>query len=75
VMITDMMMPYMDGAETIRAVRKIEPTLKIIATSGLVPSGNALDPEAMGVQAFLAKPYTTESLLKTLREVLHPGET
>ena len=33
--VTDMMMPFMDGAATIRALRKIGPTVKIIATSGL----------------------------------------
>ena len=35
VVITDMMMPYMDGPATIRALRRLDPKVKIIATSGL----------------------------------------
>jgi two-component system, cell cycle sensor histidine kinase and response regulator CckA len=74
VMITDMMMPFMDGASTIRAVRKIEPDLKIIATSGLVPEGDALEARSMGVQAFLPKPFTAETLLSILQDVLGTGK-
>jgi CheY-like chemotaxis protein len=62
----------MDGAATIRAVRKIEPGLKIIATSGLVPEGDALQARSLDVQAFLAKPYTSETLLTMLNDVLRP---
>ena len=68
--ITDMMMPYMDGAATIRAIRRIDPKAHIIATSGLMTSEYAKEAKGLGVQAFLAKPYTAEKLLHTLREVL-----
>jgi two-component system cell cycle sensor histidine kinase/response regulator CckA len=70
VMITDMMMPFMDGAATIRAIRKIDPKAKIIATSGLLSNGYAKETRGLGVNAFLAKPHTAEVLLQTLREVL-----
>jgi PAS domain S-box-containing protein len=68
--ITDMMMPYMDGAATIRAIRRIDPKARFIATSGLMASEYAKEAKGLGVQAFLAKPYTAEKLLHTLREVL-----
>ena len=67
---TDMMMPYMDGAATIRAIRKIDPRACIIATSGLMVSEYAKEAKDLGAQEFLAKPYTAETLLKTLKEVL-----
>jgi CheY-like chemotaxis protein len=35
VALADMMMPYMDGPATIRALRRLDPKVKIIATSGL----------------------------------------
>jgi two-component system, cell cycle sensor histidine kinase and response regulator CckA len=61
-----MAMPYLDGAATIRALRKISPTLPIIAASGLPAAArNELD-----INAFLAKPYTAEKLLKTLSSIL-----
>ena len=68
--IIDMMMPYMDGAATIRAIRKIDPKARFVATSGLTASEHEREAKGMGVQAFLAKPYTAEKLLHTLREVL-----
>ncbi len=68
--ITDMMMPYMDGAATIRAIRRVDSEALIIATSGLMVGEYAQEAKGLGVQAFLAKPYTAETLLQTLRDVL-----
>jgi two-component system, cell cycle sensor histidine kinase and response regulator CckA len=67
--IVDMMMPEMDGPQTIAALRQIEPNLPIIASSGLRKpdqSSGAIE----GTQAFLPKPYNDEQLLTTLRQVL-----
>ena len=60
----------MDGAATIRAIKRIDPEARFIATSGLMASEYAKEAKGLGVQAFLAKPYTAEKLLHTLREVL-----
>ena len=38
VVLTDMMMPKMDGASTIRVLRKMDPAVRIIIASGLVNS-------------------------------------
>jgi PAS domain S-box-containing protein len=70
IVLTDLMMPYMDGPATIRALRKIKPDIKIIAASGLLIHDKLTEPSVAGVQAYLQKPYTTEKLLTTLREVL-----
>ena len=67
--ITDMSMPYMDGAATIRALRKINPKLKIIAASGLTNPQRA-DNQDLNTNAFLLKPFTAEKLLTTIAEVL-----
>lgn len=64
--LTDMAMPLMDGATTIRALRKISPQLKIISASGLTSELTA----DINADAFLTKPYTAEKLLKTLAEIL-----
>jgi len=67
----DMMMPYMDGPATIRALQKIYPEVRIIASSGLAANGKRVEAErAPGVRAFLLKPYTAGELVRTLREVL-----
>jgi PAS domain S-box-containing protein len=66
VVLTDLMMPYMDGPVTIRALQKLNPNVKIIASSGLTENSRALE----GVKLFLPKPYTAERLLNALAEVI-----
>lgn len=68
--ISDMLMPYMDGPATIRALRKLDPAIKIIATSGLKSDTKTAEAAQLGVTTFLAKPYTAEKLLKTLAAIL-----
>jgi two-component system cell cycle sensor histidine kinase/response regulator CckA len=66
--ITDMMMPFMNGPEMIRAIRDSEPNIKIIGMSGL--AGGAADLDEGMVEAFLPKPYSAEKLLRTIDTVL-----
>jgi CheY-like chemotaxis protein len=70
VVLTDMMMPTMDGPAMIEVLLKLDPQVRIIAASGL--HANAMDAHSpsAGVKHFLAKPFTAETLLKTLREAL-----
>jgi CheY-like chemotaxis protein len=72
-MITDISMPDEDGLGIIHALRKVHPALKIIAMSG----SNAdalLDAKLLGANAALSKPFTSEILLRCLRE-LAPAHT
>jgi PAS domain S-box-containing protein len=69
--ITDMMMPVMDGPATIRALKSMRADVRIIAASGL--HGRGTDPDAgetASVRHFLPKPYSAESLLTALKRVL-----
>ena len=70
VVLTDMMMPFMDGPATIRALQKLNPQVKIIAASGLAANEKAAEAASAGVKTFLPKPYTAEKLLLTLAKVL-----
>src|SRR5438876_3465547 len=56
--LTDMLMPFMDGPTTIRVLRKIDPNVKIIAASGLMDSDKVKDATGMDNISFLMKPYT-----------------
>ena len=69
--LTDMLMPNMDGPATIRVLKKLEPNLRVIAASGLFDLDKVKDSTGMDQIAFLHKPYTVESLLRTLNQVLH----
>lgn len=70
VVLTDMMMPYLDGPATIRALKKINPEIKIIASSGLTDNGRSIEAFGPNVKRFLSKPYTADKLLRTLAEVI-----
>lgn len=73
VVITDVLMPIMDGLSTIRALQKMNPEIKIIAASGLTLNKGLIDTSNLNVETFLSKPFTAEKLLKTLASVLRPS--
>jgi PAS domain S-box-containing protein len=66
--ITDLDMPFMDGATTITALRKIVPEIKIIVASG--SEKEIEDAREVKMDAFIAKPFTSEELLGTVHAVL-----
>ena len=70
VVVTDMSMPVMNGPSTIRALKAINPAVKIIGASGLKPSTMDASGADLEIRDFLNKPYTAETLLKTLSTVL-----
>jgi len=68
--LVDMMMPVLDGAHTIRALQKINPQVKTIASSGLVSGTHLQEVENTIANKFLPKPYSTKELLKAMQELL-----
>jgi PAS domain S-box-containing protein len=70
VVLTDMVMPFMDGPATIRALQRMNPKVRIIAASGLGTGQRAGEGTLEGVSIFLNKPYTAERLLTTLAQIL-----
>jgi PAS domain S-box-containing protein len=71
VVLTDMMMPVLDGPATIHALRRINPAVKIIAASGLITNGGVAKASSAGIKHFLTKPYTAGTLLKAIRAILN----
>src|ERR1051326_2935704 len=70
VVLTDMVMLFMDGPATIRALQRMNRNVRIIAASGLGTAQRAGEGVLEGVSVFLTKPYTAEKLLKTLAQIL-----
>jgi CheY-like chemotaxis protein len=68
--LTDMTMPIMDGAAEIRALLQINPELKIIASSGYMTNESSNKNSLAKSKYFLPKPYTAETLLRTVRTIL-----
>jgi CheY-like chemotaxis protein len=74
--LVDMMMPIMDGMATIPALRRHNPEARIIAISGLAITEDTAKAAQASASDFLAKPYTTRTLLQLLADVIarpHPA--
>ena len=68
--ILDLNMPRMDGHACLRELRKLNPDVKVIISSGyssMVDAHNLLD---SGAAAFMNKPYRLQEILHRLREIL-----
>ncbi|MGV3661719.1 MAG: PAS domain S-box protein [Prosthecobacter sp.] len=68
--VTDLMMPVMDGSVTIQVLKRINPKVKVIAGSGIATEGTSARMAELGVKHFLPKPYTTQDVLGALNLVL-----
>jgi CheY-like chemotaxis protein len=73
VVIMDRSMPFMDGAATVSALRKIKPDLKLISASGHDLHKVTDTQRAIKADAFIDKPFTIERLLFAISEVLAKG--
>jgi two-component system cell cycle sensor histidine kinase/response regulator CckA len=68
--LVDLMMPFMDGIATIRAMQRLGPQLKFLAISGLMDQARISQLSELSDVKFLAKPFTTEQILSILESVL-----
>ena len=68
--VTDMMMPLVDGIALCRALRGISPRVNIIATSGNMDDTHTLELQALNIRNVLSKPFQTSDLLKLIHETL-----
>ena len=64
VLISDMMLPGMNGAELIEEAKRIVPGIKTVLVSGY----SSADLEIPTDYAFLEKPFTPDALIATLRD-------
>ena len=74
--ITDILMPNMDGIETILELSRLHNAVPIIAMSGgrriLTPEFNLGSAGLMGVKVTLAKPFSRADLRRAIAEALKP---
>ena len=68
-MISDVVMPTMDGPTTVRAARKMHPKLPILFISGYAEEQLRKSIDIPNV-SFLAKPFSVQQLAETVRDVL-----
>lgn len=73
--LTDLMMPVMDGLSLVRELRKIAPAVQVIASTGVTESDEQADRIAqlkqLGVTSLLIKPYVPDQMLTAVHRMLH----
>ncbi|MBI3868082.1 MAG: response regulator [Verrucomicrobia bacterium] len=70
VLITDLSMPEMSGADLVKAARAIEPGLPVILTTGYIQAEDQRAAEELGIGGLLLKPGSLEEMSRLLSEVL-----
>ncbi|MGB0581579.1 MAG: response regulator, partial [Limisphaerales bacterium] len=72
--VTDIMMPIMDGVALVRALRAINPEVKMLGASGFVGdqsgSNRMAELQAAGVSLVIEKPFAAETLLRAVADQL-----
>jgi CheY-like chemotaxis protein len=68
--ITDQTMPHMTGETFVRALRRIRPDIPIILCTGYSSSIDADKARAQGIEAFLMKPLSIDTLAPTIKRLL-----
>jgi two-component system cell cycle sensor histidine kinase/response regulator CckA len=71
-LISDVVMPTMDGPTTVREARKMHPELPILFISGYAEEQLRKSIDIPNV-SFLAKPFSVQQLAETVRDVLAPN--
>jgi two-component system cell cycle sensor histidine kinase/response regulator CckA len=71
-MLTDLVMPGMNGRELASRVRAVRPSIKVVFMSGYAADA-APDLAEVGASGFLPKPFSEKALATKVREVLDAG--
>ncbi|MCD4715793.1 MAG: response regulator, partial [Desulfobacterales bacterium] len=70
IVILDMIMPDMSGGDTFDRLRKINPYIKVLLSSGYSITGHATEILDRGCNGFIHKPFNMKQLSRKLRDIL-----
>lgn len=70
----DLHMPRLDGLSALRALRRADPDVAVVLTSGAAPPDVCEQLRAIGHAAFLCKPFHRGDLLRAIARVATVGE-
>ena len=66
----DMIMPKMNGEDTFRALRKLDPSAKVIMASGFTKEAGIIELKKQGLLGFMKKPYRRIDINRILTKIL-----
>ena len=70
IVLLDMIMPNMSGSDTYDRMKKINPNIKVLLSSGYSINGQATEIMDRGCSGFIQKPFKMKELSQKLREIL-----
>ena len=73
IVLLDLTMPHMDGEETFRTLRGMDPGVRVVLSSGYTEHDVVARFAGKGLAGFMPKPYTLKGLKERLRAVLDPS--
>lgn len=68
--LVDLRLPDMDGIELLTSMREAAPKMVKIIITGYPSQENAIEAVNRGADGYMVKPYTTEDLLRKIKEQL-----
>ena len=68
--VLDVMIPHPDGIEVCRHLRRVDPTLPVVAISARSGFGHRARARAAGADAFLAKPFSLRELVELIAQLI-----
>ena len=68
--ILDLLMPIMGGAECFRALKRLDPEVKVVLSSGLAFDAEVEELLDEGMLAFLSKPFQADELAEAVQKAL-----
>ena len=68
--ITDIMMPFVDGVALVKALKNMNSKVRVIASTGQAEQSRLNEFESQGISVFLHKPYNGKQLLTIVHQVL-----
>jgi len=74
-LLVDVKMPERDGIYLMREVKEKWPDIPIIVMSGYDTAETIAEAAKVGAATFIAKPFTPDELLKTVRQVMEKEES
>jgi two-component system cell cycle sensor histidine kinase/response regulator CckA len=69
--ILDMIMPDLSGGDTFEELRRIDPTVRVLLSSGYSIEGQAKDIMQNGCNSFIQKPFSMAELSRKIRRILN----
>ncbi|NWH05438.1 hybrid sensor histidine kinase/response regulator [Desulfobacter latus] len=70
VVVLDMIMPGMDGLDVFMALKKLNPDIKVLLSTGYAIDDNAQEMLRQGCKGYILKPYSMVDFSHKLREIL-----